>query len=161
MSRPVIVSLDCSTLTLSLALLRADGVLVEERKVGPPQRQSEILPAEIEKILTAHGHSLKDVTGFDTVMVNGAPVAVSVSNPLTVTIGGTTRLVTACVADDASSPPVGPGTLTISVALDYAQYDRVLRSDAPKIIRQASRQRRTGGSPDPGPSPRRSRRRGR
>lgn len=82
---------------------------------------------------------VKDCTGFDTVMVNGSPVPVSVSNPLTVTIGGTTRLVTACVADDASSPPTGPGTLTISVALDYAQYDRVLRSDAPKIVREASR----------------------
>ncbi len=60
----MIVSLDCSTLTLSLALLRADGVLVEERKVGPPLRQSEILPGEIEKLLTAHQLMLKDVTGF-------------------------------------------------------------------------------------------------
>ena len=60
----MIVSLDCSTLTLSLALLRPDGVLVEERKVGPPLRQSEILPGEIEKILSAHQLTLKDVTGF-------------------------------------------------------------------------------------------------
>ena len=64
MSRPVIVSLDCSTLTLSLALLRADGVLVEERKIDPPQRQSEILPAAIEQLLTAHQLTLKDVTGL-------------------------------------------------------------------------------------------------
>jgi hypothetical protein len=80
-----------------------------------------------------------DCTGFDTVMVNGDPTAVSVSNTLPVTIGGTARLVSACVADDASSPPRGPGTLTITVALDYAQFDRVLRTDAATIVRQTSR----------------------
>ena len=58
------VALDCSTLTLSLALLRADGTLVEHRLVGPPNRQSEVLPGEIEKLLTAHGKTLKDLTGF-------------------------------------------------------------------------------------------------
>lgn len=60
----VFVALDCSTLTLSLALLRPDGTLVEHRLVGPPHRQSEVLPGEIEKILTANGKTLKDVTGF-------------------------------------------------------------------------------------------------
>lgn len=60
----MIISIDCSTLTLSLALLRADKSVVEERFVGPPQRQSEILPGEIEKILSDHGHTLKNVTGF-------------------------------------------------------------------------------------------------
>ena len=60
----MILSLDCSTLTLSIALLRADGVLVEERYVGPPQRQSEVLPAEVEAILSAHGHTLKQLTGI-------------------------------------------------------------------------------------------------
>ena len=60
----MILSLDCSTLTLSLALLRADGTLLEHRLVGPPQRQSEILPGEIEAILKAQGHTLQDLTGF-------------------------------------------------------------------------------------------------
>ncbi|MDB4930537.1 MAG: hypothetical protein JWM10_3021 [Myxococcaceae bacterium] len=83
--------------------------------------------------------AMKDVTGFDKVLVNGLPTAVSASNPMSVTIGGVARLVTACVATDASSPPRGPGTLTISAALDYAQYDRVLRSDAPTVVRQGSR----------------------
>lgn len=82
---------------------------------------------------------VKDCAGFDTVMVNGKPVAVSGSNPLPVTIGGTARNVTACVADDASSPPKGPGTLTISAALDYAQYDTVVRGDAATVVRQTDR----------------------
>lgn len=83
--------------------------------------------------------AVKDCTGFDTVMVNGKPEPVSVSNTLAITINGTAKLVSACVADDASSPPTGPGVLTITVAMDYAQNDRVLRTDAPRIVRQGSR----------------------
>lgn len=60
----MIVSLDTSTLTLSLALLDAAGEVVEHRHVGPPKRQSEVLPGEIEAALTAHGKTLRDVTGF-------------------------------------------------------------------------------------------------
>lgn len=82
---------------------------------------------------------VKDCAGFDTVVVNGRVVAVSSTNTLAVTIGGTARLVSACVADDGSSPASGPGTLTITVALDYAQYDAVLRTDAPRVVRQSGR----------------------
>jgi len=60
----LILALDCSTLTLSLALLRADGSVVEHRLVKPPIRQSEALPGEVDALLKAHGHSLADVTGF-------------------------------------------------------------------------------------------------
>jgi tRNA threonylcarbamoyladenosine biosynthesis protein TsaB len=60
----VILSIDCSTLTLSLALLTREGAVVEQRFVPPPTRQSEILPAEIEALLHAHGFTLKDVTGL-------------------------------------------------------------------------------------------------
>ena len=62
----MLVSLDTSTLTLSLALieLRGEGRVLEHRQVGPPKRQSEILPGEIESLLSSHGKTLKDVTGF-------------------------------------------------------------------------------------------------
>lgn len=60
----MLVSLDCSTLTLSLALLDDSGALVEERRLGPPQRQSEILPGAIEALLTAHQRTLAQVRGF-------------------------------------------------------------------------------------------------
>lgn len=83
--------------------------------------------------------AVKDVTGFDQVLVNGAPVAVSATNTLPVTIGGVARSVSACVATDGSSPPRGPGTLTITSALDYGQYDAVLRTDAPLVVRQGGR----------------------
>lgn len=60
----MILALDCSTLTLSLALLRVDGTLVEERRIGPPQRQSEVLPEALELLVKAHQLTLKDVTGY-------------------------------------------------------------------------------------------------
>lgn len=83
--------------------------------------------------------AVKDVTGFDTVVVNGEAVPVSVTNTLPVTIGVDARLVSACVATDGSSPPRGPGVLTITVALDYAQFDAVVRGDAATVVRAADR----------------------
>lgn len=83
--------------------------------------------------------AVAECKGFDKVVVNGEEVSVSVTNTVSVTIGGTARSVTAVTATDGSSPPSGPGTLTISSALDYAQYDRVIRTDAPTVIRENSR----------------------
>jgi tRNA threonylcarbamoyladenosine biosynthesis protein TsaB len=60
----LILALDCSTLTLSLALLRVDGSVVEHRLVPPPTRQSEALPGEIDALLKAQGFTLADLTGF-------------------------------------------------------------------------------------------------
>lgn len=59
----MILSLDTSTLTLSLALLRG-GEVLEHRLVGPPKRQSEILPGELGALLEAHGATFADVEGF-------------------------------------------------------------------------------------------------
>lgn len=60
----MILALDCSTLTLSLAIVRRDGIVVDERQVPPPKRQSEVLPGELEAALAAHGLTLKDLTGL-------------------------------------------------------------------------------------------------
>jgi len=60
----VILALDCSTLTLSLALLRRDGTVISHREVPPPTRQSEALPGEIDALVKAAGFTLKDLTGF-------------------------------------------------------------------------------------------------
>ncbi len=60
----MIVSLDTSTLTLSLALLAPDGGLVEQRLEGPPKRQSVVLPDCLSELLARHGKTLRDVTGL-------------------------------------------------------------------------------------------------
>jgi tRNA threonylcarbamoyladenosine biosynthesis protein TsaB len=54
----LIVAIDTSTLTLSLAVI-ADGLAVREANIGPPQRLSQALPNAITEAV-----SLKDITGF-------------------------------------------------------------------------------------------------
>lgn len=73
---------------------------------------------------------VKDATGFDTVMVNGSPVPVSVTNPLPIAIAGTANNVTAC--------NLATNTLTVTSAT-WSQYDAVVRTDAAKVFRQGSR----------------------
>lgn len=57
------LALDTSTLTLSLALATPDGALVAEESLGPPQRQSELLPGAVSALLERHGHDVRALTG--------------------------------------------------------------------------------------------------
>lgn len=74
---------------------------------------------------------VQSAVGFDTVMVNGAPVAVSVSNPGTLTLGSTSYTYTAV--------NLGTNTITLSSSQTWSQYDAVVRSDAARVVRQTSR----------------------
>lgn len=59
----MLLALDTSTLTLSLALL--DGAkVVEQLEVGPPRRTSEVLPGEIEALLKRHSLTPRALTGL-------------------------------------------------------------------------------------------------
>lgn len=78
------LGLDTSTLTLSLALLRRDGqpqlaaddakarraapeeafTEIEHVTVGPPKKQSEILPGAIGELMSRHGAQIKDLKGI-------------------------------------------------------------------------------------------------
>lgn len=62
------LSLDTSTLTLSLALVEREpkgGVhALEHVVVGPPQKQSELLPGIIGELLARHGARLQDLEGL-------------------------------------------------------------------------------------------------
>lgn len=58
------LGLDTSCLTLSAALVRPDGSLVEEVFVPPPTKQSEALPATIEALLAKNGVALTALTGL-------------------------------------------------------------------------------------------------
>lgn len=62
--RAVRLALDTSTLTLSLALARASGEVVEHVVRGPPERQSVLLPAIVHELLTRHGVGLHQLSGF-------------------------------------------------------------------------------------------------
>jgi len=74
-----------------------------------------------------------DATGFDTVMTSaGLQVAVSSANPGALSINGAANV--AYTAVDLTT-----NTITLSAAQTWSQYDSVVRSDAPKVIRANSR----------------------
>ena len=61
------VALDTSTLTLSLALVERSGgrvVAVEEEALGPPLKQSDLLPGALMQLLERHRLTLKDLEGI-------------------------------------------------------------------------------------------------
>jgi tRNA threonylcarbamoyladenosine biosynthesis protein TsaB len=63
----VLLSIDTSTLTLSLALVERSmsGMQVLEHFTsGPPKKQSELLPGAIRKLLADHGVSLGQLKGI-------------------------------------------------------------------------------------------------
>jgi tRNA threonylcarbamoyladenosine biosynthesis protein TsaB len=62
--RRVILSLDTSTSWLSLALVAPDGRPLEEVVLGPPHRQSDVLPGAIEALLARHRLTLESLDGF-------------------------------------------------------------------------------------------------
>lgn len=59
----MLLALDTSTLSLSMALVEGERV-VEQLVVGPPQRQSDVLPGLLVERLGAHGLTLAAVDGF-------------------------------------------------------------------------------------------------
>jgi tRNA threonylcarbamoyladenosine biosynthesis protein TsaB len=63
----MVLALDSSTLTLSLALVeRAGGpaALIEAETFGPPLKQSELLPGAIERLLARHAVALAQLEGI-------------------------------------------------------------------------------------------------
>lgn len=58
------LGLDTSTMTLSLALCAEDGRVLEEERIGPPKKQSELLPGAIGELLKRHGAQTRDLKGI-------------------------------------------------------------------------------------------------
>jgi hypothetical protein len=77
--------------------------------------------------------AVADVAGFITVLVNGVPTAVSVSNPLNVTINGVANTVT------GTSAQTGAGNLTLGTARADTAGDYIVATNAPVSVRTASR----------------------
>jgi tRNA threonylcarbamoyladenosine biosynthesis protein TsaB len=60
----MLIALDTSTLTLSLALVGPGPTLLAEVAHPPPQKQSDMLPGALTDVLRQQGLSLSDVTGY-------------------------------------------------------------------------------------------------
>ncbi|MGO8970359.1 MAG: tRNA (adenosine(37)-N6)-threonylcarbamoyltransferase complex dimerization subunit type 1 TsaB [Myxococcaceae bacterium] len=60
----MLLALDTSTLTLSLALVGPGRRLLAEEVHPPPRKQSEMLPGALGELLARHGLRLSDVDGY-------------------------------------------------------------------------------------------------
>jgi tRNA threonylcarbamoyladenosine biosynthesis protein TsaB len=63
----MVLALDSSTLTLSLALVERVGdpaALIDAETFGPPLKQSELLPGAIERLLVRHRVALRELEGI-------------------------------------------------------------------------------------------------
>ena len=116
----MLLALDSSTLTLSLALVRpGTGELLAEERHGPPDRQSDLLPRVLLQLLERHGLSLSDVTGFAVGLgpgsFTGLRIGLSTLKGLAyarrIPVGGASSL--AALALDG---PEGPLLAAVSVA---------------------------------------------
>lgn len=61
------LALDTSTLMLSMALVEREGEdvrVLEHVVLGPPQKQSEVLPGAVGELLARHGATLKGLEGL-------------------------------------------------------------------------------------------------
>ena len=79
-------------------------------------------------------HRVTMLAGLRKVMVNGSLVSVSASTPLTATIGGAPVNIVG-VTPDNSSFPDGAGSITLAVAGNFVDRDRVLASNASLVFR--------------------------
>ena len=60
----MLIALDSSTLTLSLALVGPGPVLLAEESHPPPRKQSEMLPGAVTELLARHALGLSDIAGY-------------------------------------------------------------------------------------------------
>lgn len=60
----MLIALDTSSLTLSLALIGPGPALLAEESHPPPRKQSEMLPGAVTDLLARHGLGLHDVAGY-------------------------------------------------------------------------------------------------
>jgi tRNA threonylcarbamoyladenosine biosynthesis protein TsaB len=68
----MLIALDTSTLTLSLALVGPGPALLALEAYPPPRKQSEMLPGAMTELLARHGLSLGDVRGYAVGMGPGS-----------------------------------------------------------------------------------------
>jgi N4-gp56 family major capsid protein len=132
-------SMDTNMLGSSLALASKYLADVENLGINAGQTINQVARNKLYKAYsggrtwcTTAGSSdtsiiVQSTNGFETVLVNGVPTAVSASNPLTVNIAGTANTVTGV--------NTGTSTLTLGTARVDVAGDYVVAANAPTTIR--------------------------
>jgi hypothetical protein len=132
-------SMDTNMLGSTLALASKYLADVENLGINAGQTINQVARNKLYKAysggrtwVTTAGSSdtamiVQSTNGFETVLVNGVPTAVSASNPLTVNIAGTANTVTGV--------NTGTSTLTLGTARVDVAGDYVVAANAPTTIR--------------------------
>jgi tRNA threonylcarbamoyladenosine biosynthesis protein TsaB len=110
------VALDTSTLTLSLALLkRADGgvVAIEQLAMGPPRRQSEMLPGLVMDMLARHAVALQTLEGIAVGLGPGSFTGLRIGVATAKALAYAAQLKIAGVSSLASIALEGPEGVTL------------------------------------------------
>jgi tRNA threonylcarbamoyladenosine biosynthesis protein TsaB len=118
----VFLSLDTSTLTLSLALVERVGGdirLIEHVVAGPPQKQSEVLPGIVGELLARHGVKLAELEGLAVGLGPGSFTGLRIGLATVKALAYASRLKVAgasSLAAVALEGPEGPPLFCLAVA---------------------------------------------
>ncbi len=116
------LALDTSTLTLSLALVEREGDdvrVLEHVVVGPPKKQSEVLPSVVGELLERHGVALKSLEGLAFGLGPGSFTGLRIGLSCVKGLAYAAGLKVAGVSSLAAvalEGPVGPPLFTLAVA---------------------------------------------
>ncbi len=116
------LSLETSTLTLSLALVERVGEdvrAIEHVVVGPPQKQSEILPGIVGELLARHGVKLAELEGLAVGLGPGSFTGLRIGLATVKALAYASRLKVAgasSLAAVALEGPEGPPLYCLAVA---------------------------------------------
>ncbi len=139
------LSLDSSTLTLSIALVDRTGEEVrvaEHLVVGPPAKQSEVLPGVIGELLARHGVTLAELEGLAVGLGPGSFTGLRIGLATVKALAYATRLKVAGVSSLAAvalAGPEGPPLFCLAVARKddlylgaYRRHGRAVEALAPE-----------------------------
>lgn len=142
----MLLALDTSTLTLSLALCERRGgkvVVVEEAFFGPPRKQSDLLPQEIKSLLDRHQVKLTSLEGIAVGLGPGSFTGLRIGLATAKALGYAAKVSVAGVSSLKAVAPEGPEgrrLFVCAVARVGEFYVGTYRNAAGRVVQEGEEQ---------------------